>query len=277
VIAQKLHGNAVEAFWTGTSYLLASAVFQPVIASISALFGRQQLLIVALLFFTVGTYRSRNACEIPLTVAPTGTIFCSAAPDFTILLAGRCIQGIGGGGIITLTQVIFCDIVPLRQRPKYFAIVLAAWSIGTIIGPVVGGLLVQHASWRWCFHILYPFCGIGFLVAIFIVRLEAVVQLTVAQKLKRVDWMGAVLFIGSMTSFLVGISWGGVQHPWKSAATLTPIIVGLLGVAAFFAWQMYRKQHTLLPMPIFHSWSAIAAFYGALVNGLLVSRPFRLF
>jgi MFS family permease len=66
-----------------------------------------------------------------------------------VLLTGRSIQGIGGGGIITVTQVIFCDIVPLRQRPKYFAMVLGAWSIGSIVGPVVGGSLVEHASWRW--------------------------------------------------------------------------------------------------------------------------------
>jgi ATP/ADP translocase len=80
-----------------------------------------------------------------------------------------------------------------------------------------------------------------------------------------------------MTSFLIGISWGGVQHSWKSAATLAPIIVGLLGVAAFFAWQVYRKEHTLLPMSIFYNRSAIAAFYGALINGLLVGLPFSLF
>jgi hypothetical protein len=88
-----------------------------------------------------------------------------------------------------------------------------------------------------------------------------------------VDWVGTVIFIGSMTSFLVGISWGGVQHPWKSAATLAPIIVGLSGLVAFFGWQMYRQEHTLLPMSIFYNWSAIAAFFGALVNGLIVS-PF---
>jgi MFS family permease len=149
--------------------------------------------------------------------------------------------------------------------------VLSAWSIGTIIGPVVGGTLVEHASWRWCFHINYPFCGIGFVVAILFVRLNAVSELTVAQKLRRVDWVGAALFIGSMTSFLVGISWGGVEHPWNSAATLAPILVGLLGGAVFFAWQLYKKEHTLLPMSIFNNWSALAAFYGALINGLVVS------
>jgi len=78
-----------------------------------------------------------------------GTILCSVARNFTVLLTGRSVQGIGGGGIITITQVIFCDIVPLRQRPKYFAMVLGSWSIGSIIGPVVGGALVENASWRW--------------------------------------------------------------------------------------------------------------------------------
>ncbi|KAI4711439.1 hypothetical protein J4E89_004004 [Alternaria sp. Ai002NY15] len=252
VIAQKLDGTSAEAFWTGTSYLLTSAIFQPVIASISAVFGRQQLLITSLLFFTVGT------------------ILCSVADNFTELLGGRCIQGIGGGGIITLTQVIFCDIVPLRQRPKYFAMVLGCWSIGSIIGPVVGGKLVESASWRWAFHINYPFCAIGFAVAILFVRLDAVAKLTFQEKLKRVDWLGAVLFIGSMTSLLIGISWGGIQHPWDSVATLAPIIAGMTGIVAFFLWQWYRKEHTLLPLAVFESWSAIAAFYNALINGLLL-------
>ncbi|KAH6859278.1 MFS general substrate transporter [Alternaria alternata] len=252
VIAQKLNGTAAEAFWTGTSYLLTSAIFQPVIASVSAVFGRQQLLITSLLFFT------------------TGTILCSVADNFTTLLGGRCIQGIGGGGIITLTQVIFCDIVPLRQRPKYFSMVLGCWSIGSIVGPVVGGKLVESTTWRWAFHINYPFCGIGFIVAIFFVHLDATSKLTFQEKLKRVDWLGAMLFIGSMTSLLIGISWGGIQHPWDSAATLAPIIAGLVGIALFFLWQVYRKEHTLLPLAVFGSWSAIAAFYNSLINGLLL-------
>ncbi|KAH6611981.1 major facilitator superfamily domain-containing protein [Boeremia exigua] len=251
-IAQALDGTSAEAFWAGTSYLLTSAIFQPVIASISSNFGRQQMLLLSLTFFTVGT------------------ILCSVAHDFTVLLTGRSIQGIGGGGIITITQVIFCDIVPLRQRPKYFAMVLGSWSIGSIVGPVVGGSLVENASWRWCFHINYPFCGIGFIVAGWFVRMNATAQLTILQKLKQTDWLGALLFIGSFTSFLIGLSFGGVQHPWTSAATLAPIIVGTAGIGAFLGWQMYRKPYSLLPMSIFYNWSAISAFYCAVVNGLVL-------
>jgi MFS family permease len=252
-IARKLNGTSAEAFWAGTSYLLTSAIFQPVIASISQTFGRQQLLVLSLLFFTVGT------------------VLCSVSKDFTMLLTGRSIQGVGGGGIITLTQVIFCDIVPLRQRPKYFPLVLGSWSVGSILGPLIGGVLTEKASWRWCFHLNYPFCGIGFIVAIMFVRLNRVAEITLAQKLKQTDWIGVFIFIGGMTSFLVGLSWGGIQHPWDSVATLAPILAGLFALVVFCWWQRFAQPHSLLPMSIFYNWSAIAAFYCALVNGLIVS------
>jgi MFS family permease len=113
-MATALHGTSIDAFWAGTSYLLSNAVLQPVIASVSEVFGRQQLLILSLSFFALGT------------------ILCAAAQDFTMLLAGRGIQGVGSAGIITLCQCIFCDIVPLRQRPKFFSIVLGSWAIGKL-------------------------------------------------------------------------------------------------------------------------------------------------
>lgn len=187
------------------------------------------------------------------------------------MLTGRTIQGIGGGGIITITQVIFCDIVPLRFRPKYFAMVLLSWSIGTIIGPVVGGAFVERTTWRWVFIINIPFCVLGFVLAIFFVRLNAMAKLTLSQKLKQTDWVGAVLFLGGTTSFLVGLSWGGVQYKWVSVQTLAPILVGLTGVAAFVGWQLWISPKSLLPMSIFYCPSALAAFFCATANGLIVS------
>lgn len=254
-ITQSLNGNAIDAFWTGTSYLLSNAVFQPVIASISEFFGRQQLLILSLIFFTAGT------------------IVCAVANNFTVMLVGRSIQGIGGGGILTLSQVIFCDIVPLRYRPKYFAIVQGSWAIGSIVGPVIGGAFVANTTWRWCFYINFPFCALGFVLAIFFVRLNAVAKLTLAQKLRQTDWIGALLFLGGTTVFLIGLSWGGVQYAWNSVQTLGPLILGLAGVAVFVGWQLWIRPQSLLPMSLFYCPSAIISFYCALVNGLLVSNP----
>ena len=102
----------------------------------SDLFGRKELLLISIGFFTLGT----------LLCAPL-------AKNFDVLLTGRALQGIGGGGIITMGQVIFSDIIPLRQRPKYFSMVLIAWALGTVLGPLLGGLFVEKANWKWCFYI----------------------------------------------------------------------------------------------------------------------------
>ncbi|KAF2114257.1 major facilitator superfamily domain-containing protein [Lophiotrema nucula] len=251
-ISSALNGTSIEAFWAGTSYLLTSAIFQPVIASISEVFGRQQLLLASLCFFTVGT------------------ILCSVANGFEVLLVGRSIQGIGGGGIITMSQVIFCDIVPLRQRPRYFALVLGSWSVGSIIGPVTGGVLCTNTTWRWVFYINFPFCFLGFVLAVVFVKLNAVSKLTFAEKLKRTDWIGALLFLGGSSSFLIGLSWGGVQYSWKSYQTLVPLIVGAAVVVAFGCWQRRVSPNSLIPLSIFYCPSAVAAFYCAMINGLVL-------
>lgn len=109
---------------------------QPFIAALSDIFGRKEMLLFSVIFFTLGT------------------VLCAPiAKTFTVFFAGRAVQGIGGGGIITMGQVIFADIVPLRQRPKYFSIVLGAWALGSVLGPLIGGLFVEHAFWSWCFYL----------------------------------------------------------------------------------------------------------------------------
>jgi MFS family permease len=151
-ISHALYRSAAKAFWTGTLYLLTLAVFQPVIAKAAYCFGCCQLLIVSIVLFSFGT------------------ALCAVAYNFAVMLVGRCVQGIGGGGIIALTQVIFCNMVPLRQRLQYFSMVLGAWSVGSIIRLVVGRSLVETALWRWCFYINFPFCSVGLAAATLFVR-----------------------------------------------------------------------------------------------------------
>ncbi|KAF4919655.1 Efflux pump FUS6 [Colletotrichum viniferum] len=251
-LALDLHGSATDAFWAGTSYLLPCAVFQPFIGSLSDIFGRKELLLVSLAFFTLGT----------LLCAPF-------ARDFTVLLAGRSLQGIGGGGIITMGQMIFADIVPLRLRPKYFSFVLGAWALGSVLGPLVGGLFVQKATWKWCFYINLPFCALGFIMVPLFVRLSTE-KASFGSKLLRVDVIGGVLFIGGMTSFLIGISWAGVQFHWSSAATIAPIIVGAVAVSACLLWEKYGAAEPFFRPSLFYSWSAMAVYFGAFCQGFLL-------
>lgn len=146
-MSHELGGTAIEAFWTGTSFTLCSAgestkspetrtysthtnlVFQPVFSSLSDLFGRKPLVLITIAWFTIGA------------------IIAGVAHDFTHMLIGRSLQGIGGGGIITLTAILIADIVPLNERPKYFGMLSAIWSLGTVVGPVIGGCFAEKVTW----------------------------------------------------------------------------------------------------------------------------------
>jgi MFS family permease len=126
VMAKALGGSAIEAFWSGTAFLLTSTVFPPVIGSFSHIFGRKTLIYVSLGFFLVGS------------------IVPAVANNFTVVLVGRSIQGIGGGGIICLTEMVLVDTVPLRERGKWFSFFGAMWSIGTVGGPLLGKYHGMH-------------------------------------------------------------------------------------------------------------------------------------
>ena len=197
VITVALKGNAIEAFWAGTSFLLTSTVWQPNWVAFSHLWGRRPLLLLALTFFTVGS------------------IVCAVAKNFTMMLVGRSVQGTGGGGIIAITEIIITDMVPLRERGNYFALISIVWAIGSVSGPLIGGALAQGNAWRWIFYLNLPIVAIGFVGIIAFLRLENRKR-TLKQKLIEIDYVGSVIFLGSSTSFLVAITWGGVMFDWSS-------------------------------------------------------------
>jgi MFS family permease len=116
IIAKVLGGTAIEAFWAGTSFILTATVFQPVIGNFSSIFGRKPMIYISLGTFGIGA------------------IIAAVAKSFGTILVGRSIQGIGGGGIITLTEIVVTDLVPLRERGKWFSFISAMWALGTVVG-----------------------------------------------------------------------------------------------------------------------------------------------
>ena len=167
-------------------------------------------------------------------------------------------------------MVIFSDIIPLRQRPKYWSIIQITWAFGTITGPLVGGLFAQHTSWRWVFIINLPFCALGLVIVPLVVRLQSR-RSSVKEKLLRVDWFGGFIFVASFTSFLMGLTWGGVQFPWSSFQTLVPLVLGALGIVATFAWEMWGARQPFIRLLVFDSLSTVAIYFCAMMQGLLVS------
>lgn len=223
----------------------------------SDIFSRRILLFVAVFSFTLGT------------------VLSAAARGFPMLLAGRTVQGFGGGGIIALCLVITTDMVPLRQRPAYYTIVQMAWAIGSVAGPVVGGAIADNISWRWVFYINLPFCCMGMLLVPCVVRIHAK-RGTMYERLLQIDWVGVALFNGSVCGFLMGITWGGIQFPWRSWHTVVPIVVGVVGVAGALVWERYFAKHPFVNLSLFRDHSSQAAYACICLQGAVVRISFPL-
>lgn len=252
-MVRALDATSTQGFWIGTSYLLTSAVTMLFTASLSDVFGRPYLLFASVLTFTIGT------------------ILCCTAHSIGLMLTGRSVQGIGGGGIIILSLVIFTDIVPLRFRPQYLGSIQGAWALGTCIGPIIGGAFAQPDLWRWVFYIMFPFSAIALVFIPLFVRLKPR-EATVRQMIVRIDWLGGFLFISSATSFLVALSWGGTQFSWTSGRTLAPLILGISGLVGTTVWERYGAREPFLRHSIFYCPSAFAVYAGTFAQGLLVSQ-----
>lgn len=184
-------------------------------------------------------------------------------------MIGRTIQGIGGGGIITLTEVLITDLVPLRERGKWFGFQSLTWALGSVAGPLIGGLFAQEVTWRWIFWINLPFCGLGFLTLPFCLRLRHPPG-RLGSKLLLFDWVGAFLLTASTTSFLMPVSWGGVMFAWSSFRTLVPLILGICGLFIFVIYEIYVAKTAVIPLHIFNNRTAAVNYIGTLIHGMIL-------
>ncbi|KAH8798357.1 major facilitator superfamily domain-containing protein [Xylogone sp. PMI_703] len=252
-MAMDLHGSSIEAFWAGTSFLLTSTVFQPSWASFSDIIGRRIILLFALTLFTIGT------------------LVASGAGTFTLVLVGRSIQGAGGGGLIALTYVMVTDMVTLRDRGRWFSIISIQWAIGSVAGPVIGGVLTEKSTWRWIFWLNIPFCLAAFILVPLSLRLNNKAG-SVIEKLKAVDWMGMFLFVSSATGFLIPLTWGkgGIMYDWGSWHTVFPLTISLVGMIVFILYSKYLSSHPLINGSIFQTSTAKVGYFGSFIHGIIV-------
>ncbi|KAK3933999.1 major facilitator superfamily transporter [Diplogelasinospora grovesii] len=250
-IVSDLKGNTTQASWVGTAYLLANAVMMPVISSLSDIFGRPVCLFASLSVFALGS------------------LVCCLANSIGVLLIGRSFQGVGGAGIIILSLIIYTDIVPLRFRPKWYGIVLGAWALGNCAGPVIGGAIAQMTTWRWVFYIMFPFCGVGLLLIPWLVTLKPQTA-TMGEKLMRVDWLGSFSFISSATLFLIAVSWGGIQHQWRSASTLVPMCLGTAGLVWTLTYEAFLAREPFMRLSLFWNSSSVATYICGAIQGLVL-------
>ncbi|CAG8058712.1 unnamed protein product [Penicillium salamii] len=247
--------NAGESYmWITNSYILSSTVVLPLFGQTANIFGRRWLLILSVVIFALGSG------------------VAGGAENTVQIIAGRTIQGIGGGGINTLVDTVICDLVPLRQRGKYVALMAAVWAVGTVVGPVLGGAFAEHMSWRWVFYINLPLCAVSLILLVFFLRVSHPRSGgTIWQQLLRVDYIGNAILTATVVAVLLALSWAGVDYPWSSWRVLVPLVLGLAGLFLFYAHQRSRFcAEPSIPIKLFSSGTAVCALWIAFIQSVLL-------
>ncbi|CEJ57046.1 hypothetical protein PMG11_05754 [Penicillium brasilianum] len=250
-IAAHLHVTSREYAWIGSGYTLATTASTPVWVKLSDIFGRKPAIMAAVIIFMVGSLVS------------------ALASSSVSLLAGRVVQGLGGGGSIVLVTVIIGDIFALAERAKYYGITGIAFAMASAIGPVLGGAFTDGIGWRWCFYINLPFDGIVLVLLYFNLNVE-IEKESLTDGLNSIDWMGFLLIIGGTICFLYGLETGSSGlRPWNSATVILLIVFGALIMVLFMVWEAKFAKKPLIPVRIFQKSTSLASFTVACLHAFV--------
>jgi EmrB/QacA subfamily drug resistance transporter len=239
--------------WVVTAYLLASTVSTPLWGKLGDLYGRKIIFQIAIVIFLVGS------------------ALAGLSHSMLQLILFRAAQGLGGGGLMVGAQTILGDVVSPRERGRYMGLFMAMFGVTTVIGPLIGGLFVEYASWRWIFYINIPIGA----VALVITSAALPGGLT---RIKRViDYLGTALLTGAVSALVIFTSLGGTSYPWGSPfMVLLAISGGVLTV--LFVLAERRAVEPVLPLHlfsnrVFSAASAIGFVVGFAMFGALTFLP----
>ncbi|MHC8307074.1 MDR family MFS transporter [Pseudomonas sp. PB3P13] len=219
--------------WVISGYMVAMTVAVPIYGKLGDLYGRRKLMLFGMAVFTLSS------------------LFCGMAQSMEQLVLARILQGIGAGGMISVSQAIIGDIVPPRERGRYQGYFSSMYAVASVAGPVLGGYMTEYLSWRWVFLINLPL-GLG----AWLVAHRTLVGLPVPQRKPVIDYFGTLLMIIGLTALLLGITEFGQGHAWRSTEVLG-LLAGAVIVLAAFVWHEHRAREPLLPMHLFANRTAV--------------------
>ena len=215
--------------WVVTSYLLTATVATPLYGKFSDAHGRRITLLIGISVFIIGS------------------IACALAPSMLILILARGLQGLGGGGLIALSQTIVADLVAPRDRGRYQVYFASVFMTSSLAGPVLGGFFAQHLHWSMIFWINLPLGLLAFLISY-----RGLKRLPRHERPHKLDLLGALLLVAATVSILLALSWGGLRYPWISMPILALVV--LSGVFwMLFSWRMGTAVEPLIPAGVLHN------------------------
>ncbi len=227
--------------WVVTAYLLASTVGAPIFGKLGDLFGRKAVLQGGLGVFTLGA------------------LICGVAPSMEVLIAGRAVQGLGGGGLIVVAMAVVADLLPPRERSRVQGALGGVFGLSTVIGPLVGGFLVQSLGWHWIFFANLPVVALAWIV------LQSALEGRAPSVRPRIDVAGAALLTAALSGLVLTSSLGGTALRWGDPAMLALIAATIAALAGFLVAET-KAQEPILPLSLFRL-NAVAVVNAA---GLLV-------
>ncbi|NUR89610.1 MAG: MFS transporter [Nonomuraea sp.] len=244
--------NGLESVsWLVTAFSLTSGIVSPLYGKLSDMYGRRNLYLAAIALFVLGS------------------ALCGLAQTMGQLIAFRAFQGLGAGGLMVLTMTIAADITTPRERAKFQGLFGAVIGVAAVAGPIIGGYLTEHVSWRWIFYINLPLGAIALAVAF------AVLKLPRRTSPHRIDWPGAALISGVLTCLTLLASWGGTTYAWSSPVVVA-LGVGAVVLTALFVLVERRAKEPVLPLGLFRdrSFTIAAATIVLMATGMVGAATF---
>ena len=196
-------GGLDKLSWVVTAYLLTSTAATPLWGKISDLLGRRPIYQAAIVVFLIGSIWALARCR-------------RWHPGIDVMIVGRAVQGLGGGGLMSLALAVIGDVIPPRERGRYQGLFGAVFGVSSVAGPLLGGLFTDHLGWQWIFLINLPIGIAALVITSFALKLHHV------KREASVDYLGAATIVGSVTSLVLYLSWAGPDKGWTSSDRCRP-------------------------------------------------------
>jgi EmrB/QacA subfamily drug resistance transporter len=238
-------GGFSRVTWVATAYLLSQVVVMPLYGKLGDQLGRKRVLLVAVAVFVAGS------------------MACGLAQTMNELLIARFVQGVGSGGLGVVAMAVTADIIPAKQLGRWMGYQGVVYAVASIVGPIVGGLCVDHLSWRWAFYINLP---VG-LLAIGLILTQ--LHVPYRRRAHSLDWFGALLCMTTLSAFIVLASVGGTDFGWTSGTALAFFLLFAFGGAGFLLWER-RAPEPVMPLHLFADPVIRGNFGVNLTSGLLL-------
>ncbi|MCX4815486.1 MFS transporter [Streptomyces sp. NBC_01239] len=219
-------GGLAHISWVVTAYTLTTAISTPIWGKFGDLYGRKRLFLASIVVFLVAS-------------ALAGT-----AQSMGQLIGFRAVQGVGAGGLGAGAFALIASLVPPRERGRYQGMTATLMAIGTVGGPLLGGVITGHLGWRWAFYVNIP------LGLVALVWVQLMLHLPATRVRARIDWAGIALMTAAIGSLVLGATWAGATYAWGSWQVLSAFAVFLVTTAAFIAVQR-RAPEPVLPPRVF--------------------------